>query len=70
MNRLPYLRTNGINVTALLKGPEKYILLFDDAHRSEGLRQLGRWATDRGLSFTWADAARMSQQVREGMRKP
>lgn len=65
MNRLPTARTDcGINVTALCKGPERYILLFDDSHRSEALRQLGRWASNRKLSFDWYDAARLSQEVR------
>ena len=66
MNRLPHIRTNGINVTALCKGAERYILLFDDAHRSEALRQLGRWATNRELAFDWYDAAKASQAIRRG----
>lgn len=65
MNRLLHISEDkGISVTALVKQNERYILLYSDAHRSEALRQLGRWAANRGLSFTWADAARMSQQVR------
>lgn len=57
-----------ISVSCLCKGPERYILLFDDLHRSEALRQLGRWAANRKLSFSWADAAKMSQDIRKGVK--
>ncbi len=53
-----------INVLALVKGPERYIFLFDDSNRSETLRTLGRYASDPDLSFSWYDAAVLSQKVR------
>lgn len=66
MNRITNIRNgNGINVVALVKGDERYIFLYDDDHRSECLRALGRCATNRDLSFDWYDAARVSQSVRE-----
>ena len=46
-----------INVLALVKGSERYIFLFDDDHRSDALRTLGRFASNPDLSFTWYDAA-------------
>ena len=54
-----------INVLALVKGNERYVFLFDDAHRSDALRTLGRFASNPDLSFTWYDAAMMSRKVRE-----
>jgi hypothetical protein len=54
-----------INVLALVKGEERYIFLYDDAHRSDCLRQLGRFASNPELSFTWFDAAVLSQKVRQ-----
>jgi len=54
-----------INVLALVKGNERYVFLFDDDNRVEMLRQLGRFAANPELSFTWYDAAVMSQKVRE-----
>jgi hypothetical protein len=53
-----------INVLALVKGEERYIFLFDDEHRAETLRTLGRYASNPELSFTWYDAAVLSQKIR------
>ena len=54
-----------INVIALVKGEERYVFLFDDAHRSEALRTLGRFASNPELSFSWYDAAVLSQRIRQ-----
>jgi hypothetical protein len=54
-----------INVVALVKGQERYIFLFDDAHRSDALRTLGRFASNKELNFTWYDAAVLSQRIRQ-----
>ena len=53
-----------INVLALVKGGERYVFLYDDASRAETLRALGRYASNPELSFTWYDAAVLSQKVR------
>lgn len=53
-----------INVVALVKGEERYIFLFKDSQKSETLRTLGRYASDPKLSFSWYDAAVLSQKVR------
>ncbi len=53
-----------INVLALVKGDDKYVFLFDDKNRTETLRMLGRYAADPELSFTWYDAAILSQRIR------
>jgi hypothetical protein len=57
--------TRDINVLALLKGEERYIFLFDDNNRAEALRTLGRFASNPDLSFTWYDAAVLSQKIRK-----
>ena len=57
--------TRDINVLALVKGEERYIFLFDDANRAEALRTLGRFASNPELSFTWYDAAVLSQKIRK-----
>ncbi|HZZ71786.1 MAG TPA: hypothetical protein VFE24_06005 [Pirellulales bacterium] len=54
-----------INVLALVKGEERYVFLYDDASRSETLRTLGRFASNPDLSFTWYDAAVLSQKIRQ-----
>lgn len=56
--------TQDINVVALVKGKERYIFLYDDTRRAETLRTLGRFASDPDLSFSWYDAAVLSQKVR------
>jgi hypothetical protein len=62
--RRPPAVTQDINVLALVKGEERYIFLFDDANRSEALRTLGRYASNPELSFSWYDAAVLSQKIR------
>lgn len=54
-----------INVLALVKGQERYVFLYDDANRAETLRVLGRFASNPKLSFTWYDAAVLSQKMRQ-----
>ena len=58
-----------INVLALVKGAERYVFLYDDASRAEALRVLGRYASNPELSFTWYDAAVLSQKIRQESRK-
>lgn len=55
----------GINVLALLKGDERYVFLYDDRSIEQVLQTLGRYAADPELSFTWYDAAVLSQRVRK-----
>ncbi len=52
-----------INVLAFAKGEERYLFLFDDDSRAETLRTLGRFASNPELSFSWYDAAVLSQRV-------
>ncbi|MCA9239676.1 MAG: hypothetical protein KDA37_05740 [Planctomycetales bacterium] len=54
-----------VNVLALVKGEERYILLYDDSQQAEALRALGRQASNPELSFSWYDAAVLSRKVRQ-----
>lgn len=54
-----------MDVIALAKGHEKYIFIFRDEYRGELLRTFGRYASDPKLSFTWYDAAIMSNKLRK-----
>ncbi len=58
-----------INVLALVKGPERYVFLYNDASRAEALRVLGRFASNPELSFSWYDAAVLSQKIRQEGQK-
>lgn len=55
---------NDINVLAFIKGEERYLFLYKDETRSETLKTLGRFASNPDLSFSWYDAAVLSQRVR------
>ena len=59
-----------INVLALVKGSERYVFLYDDASKAETLRTLGRYASNPDLSFTWYDAAVLSQKIRHDQASP
>jgi len=54
-----------IKVIALIKGIEQYVFLYDENNRAETLRTLGRYASNPELSFTWYDAAVLSQKIRQ-----
>ena len=68
MNRIDDELDADIAVTALVKKSERYIVMYHDTakDRTEVLRQLGRWASNPDLSFSWYDAAALSQKVRKG----
>lgn len=57
--------TQDINVLALVKGNERYVFLYSDGSRAETLRTLGRYASNPELSFSWYDAAVLSQKIRQ-----
>jgi len=61
--------TQNINVLALVKGSERYVFLFDGTSRKETLRMMGRYASNPDLSFTWYDAAALSQRIRQESQK-
>ena len=54
-----------INIVAIVKGDERYVFMFDDDSRAEALRTLGRYASNPELSFSWYDAAVLSQKIRK-----
>lgn len=58
-----------INVLALIKGEERYIFLYDEKNKAETLRILGRYASNPELSFTWYDAAVLSQKIRQNSQQ-
>jgi len=54
----------GVNVLALVKDGERFVFLYDDESCPQLLQTLGRYAADPELSFSWYDAAVLSQKVR------
>lgn len=69
MNRLGIKRDQDVNVLALVKGGERFIFLYRDDDRAECLRRMGHWAANPELTFTWYDAAVLSQKVRQQASK-
>ena len=69
-NPTPLVPVVWLDVVALVRADEQYVLLYDRPHRTEALRTLGRWASDPTLGFTWYDAAVLEAKIRgEGRRK-
>jgi len=58
-------RQGDINILALCRHGERYILVFRDSQRDDALRTIGRWASNPELSFSWHDAAVLSQRIRQ-----
>lgn len=54
-----------MNVLALVKESERFMFLYDDDSAATLLKTFGKYAADPSLSFTWYDAAVLSQKVRE-----
>ena len=52
-----------INVLALVKGEERYVFMYSDENSGDVVRRMGRYASDRELSFSWYDAAVLSQKI-------
>jgi len=58
-----------INTIVLVRGPERYVILYSDDQRAEAQRTLGRWASNPELEFSWYDAAVLSQKMRTDSEK-
>jgi hypothetical protein len=58
-----------LNVLALIKGEERYVYVYDDASRSLLIDNFRDQAADPQLSFTWFDAAILTDKAREQARQ-
>ena len=54
-----------LNVLALIKGEERYVYVYDDDSRQPLIDLLRDQASDPSLSFTWFDAAVLSDKARD-----
>lgn len=57
-----------VNVLALVKGPERYVFVYDDASRPALLDVFRDHAADPGLNFSWFDAAVLTEKARQQAR--
>ena len=53
------------NVLALVKGAERYIFVYDDDSRQPLIETLRDHAADPRLSFSWFDAAVLTEKARQ-----
>lgn len=58
---------NEFNVLALVKGGERYIYVYDDASRRQLIDAFRDQAASPHLSFTWFDAAVLTEKAKEQM---
>jgi hypothetical protein len=56
------------NVLALIKGVERYVFIYDDDSRQELIDTFRDQAADPQLSFTWFDAAVLTEKARDQTR--
>ena len=59
MNRLTTL-----NVCAVAKADERYVILYDDAHLWDAYEALWRWAANDELSLSWYDYDVMRRKLK------
>jgi hypothetical protein len=57
-----------LNVLALIKGNERYVFIYDDESRQLLIDSLRDDAANPALSFTWFDAAVLTEKAREQAR--
>ena len=56
------------NVLALVKGSERYVYIYDDDSQQPLIDAFRDQAADPRLSFTWFDAAVLTEKAREQAR--
>jgi hypothetical protein len=56
------------NVLALIKGNERYVFVYDDDSRQALIDAFRDEAADPRLTFSWFDAAVMTEKAREQAR--
>lgn len=55
--------TADLNMLALVKGEERYVFFYTNSTEADARRTFGRFAANPELSFTWYDAAVLSQKI-------
>ena len=52
-----------VNVIALVKGKERYVFLYNDRKRQDMIEHFSLCASDPEQSFSWRDAAVLTQKA-------
>lgn len=64
-NRIEHTTTQFVNVLAMVKGEQRYVFIYTDENRKSIMGQMGKFAADPELDFSWYDAALCQRRVRE-----
>lgn len=56
--------SKSLHVLAMVKGEERYVFLYDPQSIDQLIDQLGKYASDPELDFTWYDAAILAEKAR------
>ena len=51
-------------VSGVIKGDERYVILFRAEYANDAVRTAGVWASNPELSLNWYDAAQLARQIR------
>lgn len=62
------LAPSDINVLALVKGDEQYVFVWEDGQLGDAMKTLGRFASNPELSFSWYDAAVLSERMKDSAK--
>jgi len=57
-----------LNILALIKGNERYVFIYEDGSRQALIDAFRDQAADPRLSFSWYDAAVLTDKAREQAR--
>ena len=54
-----------MNVLALVKGPERFVFVYDDDGREDAIAAIRDQAADPTVSLNWFDAALLTERARK-----
>lgn len=55
--------TGELHYLHLVRGEERYIVLYAPGHEAAARQKLGEWAANSELAFDWADAGRLAMAI-------
>lgn len=58
-----------IDIVALVRGKERYIVIYRPDNAGPAYRALGRWAANPELSFNWQDAGTLYAEISDNARE-
>jgi hypothetical protein len=57
-----------VNVLALVKGPDRFVYVYDDESQEELIDAIRDHAADPSLSLSWFDATVLTRKARDQVR--